>query len=117
VVQVVPSQLHLAFDERMVRQVLVQPRIVGTVGAGYGIDKIVVSPSYIVISGPRKHVEAVESATTDPIDVSGAIGSLSFSRHPYLSDPLIQVADSNSVRITIVTQKLPTVSSTPSRTE
>jgi YbbR domain-containing protein len=113
VVQVVPSQLHLAFDERFVRQVPIQPRVIGTVAAGYGINRIVVDPSTIVISGPKKQVEAVETATTDPIDVSGAEGSLTFSRHPYISDPLIQVADPHSVRITIVTQKLPTVSNAP----
>lgn len=110
VVQVVPSQVHMAFDERLVRQVPIQPRVIGTVGAGYSISGIVVDPSTIVISGPKKHVQAVDAATTDPVDVSGAVGPLAFSRHPYISDPLIQVADSNSVKITIMTQKLPTVS-------
>jgi YbbR domain-containing protein len=110
VVQVVPSQVHMAFDERLVRQVPIQPRVTGTVATGYGINRIVVDPSMIVISGPKKHVEGVETATTDPVDVSGAAGTLTFSRHPYISDPLIQVADSNSVKITIMTQKLATVS-------
>lgn len=118
VVQVVPSQLHLAFDERLVRQVPIQPRVVGAVRAGYAISRITVDPSTIVISGPKKHVEAVEAATTDPVDVNGAMGSLTFSRHPYISDPLIQLGDSNSVRISITLQKLPTVSSAgPQKTE
>jgi len=116
VVQVVPSELHLAFDERLVRQVTVQPRVTGAVGAGYGIARIVVEPSTIVISGPKRQVEAVQTATTDPMDVSGAVGTLTFSRHPYVSDPMVQVADSHSVRVTVVTQKLPTLSN-PSKTE
>src|SRR5580704_15808203 len=65
VVQVVPNQLHLNFDARLVRQVPVQPRIVGTFVSGYGIERVLVEPPTITISGPKKHVEAVESAITD----------------------------------------------------
>jgi len=110
VVQVVPSELHLAFDERLVRQIPIQPRVIGTPRAGYGITSVTVDPSTLLISGPKKHVTAIEAATTDPVDISGAMGPLTFSRHPYVSDPLIQVASSNSVRIIVTLQKLPTVS-------
>ncbi|MGA8489949.1 MAG: CdaR family protein [Terriglobales bacterium] len=106
VVQVVPSQLHLAFDTRLTRQVPVQPRVVGTFAPGYGIERIVVDPATITISGPKKHVEAVESAITDPIDVSGLINRVTFSRHPYVSDPLIQVASADPVHVTVIMQKV-----------
>lgn len=105
VVQVVPSQLHLTFDTRLTRQVPVQPRVVGTFAPGYGIDRIVVEPATITISGPKKHVEAVEAAITDPVDVSGAISRVMFSRHPYVSDPLIQVASADPVHVTVIMQK------------
>ncbi len=84
VVQIVPSQLHLSFDTRLTRQVPVQPRVVGTFASGYGIDRVVVDPATITISGPKKHVEAVEAAITDPVDVSGAISRVTFSRHAYV---------------------------------
>jgi YbbR domain-containing protein len=106
VVQVVPSQLHLLFDTRLTRQIPVQPRVVGTFASGYGIERVVVEPATITISGPKKHVEAVESAITDPMDVSGAISRVTFSRHPYVSDPLIQVASSDPVHVTVIMQKL-----------
>jgi YbbR domain-containing protein len=106
VVQVVPSQLHLMFDTRLTRQIPVQPRVVGTFASGYGIERVVVEPATITISGPKKHVEAVESAITDPMDVSGAISRVTFSRHPYVSDPLIQVASSDPVHVTVIMQKL-----------
>src|SRR5271170_2199645 len=64
VVQVVPSQVHLSFDSRLTRQVPVQPRVVGTFAPGYNIERIEVDPATITISGPQKHVEAVESAIT-----------------------------------------------------
>ena len=106
VVQVVPNQLHLTFDARLIRQVPVQPRIVGTFVSGYSIERVLVEPPTITISGPKKHVEAVESAITDPVDVSGAITRATFSRHAYVSDALIQVASPDPVRVTVIMQKV-----------
>ncbi len=107
VVQVVPSQFHLTFDTRLTRQVPVQPRVVGTFAPGYNIERVEVDPSTITISGPKKHVEAVESAITDPIDVSGSMSQVTFRRHAYVPDPLIQVASSDPVRVTVIMQKVP----------
>ena len=95
-----------SFDARLTRQVPVQPRVVGTFAPGYTIERVVVDPAVITISGPKKHVEAVESAITDPIDVSGAMSQLTVRRHPYVSDPLIQVASADPVRVTIIMQKV-----------
>jgi YbbR domain-containing protein len=102
VVQVVPSEVHLAFDSRMTKEVPVQPRITGTFATGYKIGQVLVSPSTVTITGPKKHVEAVDAATTDPIDVTGDISRAGFTRHPYVSDPLIQVNTTDPVRITVI---------------
>jgi len=102
VVQIVPSEVHLSFDSRMTRQVPVQPRIMGNFATGYRIGQVLVDPSTVMITGPQKRVEAVEAATTDPIDVSGDINRASFMRHPYISDPLVQVSNPAPVRITVI---------------
>jgi YbbR domain-containing protein len=102
VVQVVPSEVHLTFDSRMSKEVPVQPRITGTFATGYKIGQVLVSPSTVTITGPKKHVEAVDAATTDPINVTGDISRASFTRHPYVSDPLIQVNTTDPVRITVI---------------
>jgi YbbR domain-containing protein len=107
VVQVVPSEIHIAFDQRLTRQVPVQPRVIGTFAQGYQIGQIVVDPSAITISGPKKRVEAVEAATTDPIDVSGTMERNTFVRHAYVPDPLVQVTRTDPVRITIIMSKVP----------
>src|SRR5580700_4481705 len=106
VVQVVPSQFHLAFDARLTRQVPVEPRVIGTFVPGYSIERIAVDPAIITISGPKQHVEAVESAITDPVDVSGDINRATFTRHAYVSDALIQVASPDPVRVTVIMQKV-----------
>jgi len=105
IVQVVPSDVHLAFDLRLTRDVPVQPRVVGSFAEGYKIGQIQVEPPTVRVVGPKQRVEAIDSATTDPIDVTGAIARMTFVRHPYVTDPLIQVASPDPVRITILMEK------------
>jgi YbbR domain-containing protein len=104
VVQIVPSQLHLAFDTRLTREVEVHPRVTGG-------SVVKVEPSRITITGPQHHVEKVDAAITDPIDASGASGSASFITNAYVGDPLVQVMQPTSIRVTVAVQKLG--SSTP----
>jgi len=106
IVQVVPSDVHLAFDLRTTREIPVQPRVIGSFAAGYKIGQIQVEPSTVLVAGPKQRVEAIESATTDPMDITGAITRMTFMRHPYVQDPLIQVANPDPVRITILMEKL-----------
>jgi YbbR domain-containing protein len=106
VVQVVPNQFHLTFDARLTRQIPVQPRVVGIFVSGYGIERVLVDPATITISGPKKHVEAIESAITDPVDVTGLMARATFARHAYVSDALIQVASPDPVRVTVIMQKV-----------
>ncbi|MBV8772153.1 MAG: hypothetical protein JO166_07475, partial [Deltaproteobacteria bacterium] len=70
VAQVVPSEVHLAFDARLARHVPVRPRVIGSFASGYSIARIEAQPDVVEIVGPKKNIEAVESAITDPVDVS-----------------------------------------------
>jgi hypothetical protein len=102
VVQVVPSQLHLAFDTRMTREVEIHPRV-----TGFGDDEVTfkTDPPRITITGPRHHVEKIEEATTDPIDATGTRGSAVFTTNVYVADPLVQVVQTTSIRVTVLVQK------------
>ena len=91
VMQVVPSQLHLAFDTRMNREVEIHPRVTGNFAEGEQIVKVDADPPRITITGPRHHVEKIDAATTDPIDATGTLGSAVFTTNVYVSDPLVQV--------------------------
>ncbi len=102
VVQIVPSQFHIAFDNAITRSVPVKPRVIGNFAPGYEIAQILVDPPTIAITGPQKHVEGVDAAITDPIDASGLTQQANFVRHAYVSDPLIQVASPNPVRVTVI---------------
>ncbi|HZQ24530.1 MAG TPA: CdaR family protein [Terriglobales bacterium] len=105
VVQIVPGQLHMTFDMRMIRQVEVRPRVTGTFASGLRIAQVLADPAFITISGPRRQVESAESATTDPVDVSGTVERASFITHAYVSDPLIQVVRPKPIRVTVIMER------------
>jgi hypothetical protein len=106
VVQVVPSNVHLAFDLRLTKEIPVQPRVSGSSGNNYQIARTQSEPATVTISGPKQRVEVIQSATTDPIDLSEAMGKTTFMRHAYVSDPLVQVTSTEPVRITVTVEKI-----------
>ena len=105
VVQIVPSQLHLAFDTRLTREVEVHTRVTGIFAEGEQIVRVEADPARITITGPRRHVERIDAATTDPIDATGTRGSAVFTSNVYVSDPLVQIENATAVRVTVVLQK------------
>jgi hypothetical protein len=111
VVQIVPSQLHLAFDTRLSRDVEVHPRVTGNFASGEQIVRVDADPSRITIIGPSHHVERIDAATTDPIDATGTLGSAVFTTNVYVSDPLVQVEQATTIRVTVVVQKVGTATS------
>lgn len=106
IVQVVPSQLHLAFDTRMSREVEIHPRVTGNFAGGEQIVRVDADPPRITITGPRHHVEKVDAATTDPVDATGTRGSAVFTTNVYVPDPLVQVLETTSIRVTVLVQKV-----------
>lgn len=106
VMQVVPSQLHLSFDTRLTRDVEIHPRVTGNFAAGEQITKVDVDPPRITITGPKHHVEKVDAATTDPLDATGTRGSAVFTTNVYVPDPLVQVVQPTSIRVTVVVEKV-----------
>jgi YbbR domain-containing protein len=106
VVQVVPGQVHLSFDTRLTREVEIHARVTGTFVEGEQISKVLVDPQTITITGPQHHVENVDAATTDPVDVSGTTSHATFVTMVYVPDPLVQVVNPAPVRVTVVMEKI-----------
>lgn len=105
VVQVVPGQVHLAFDTRLTRTVEIHPRVTGNFVPGEEIGKVLVDPQNVTITGPRHHVELVDAVTTDPVDASGTRTQATFTTSVYVSDALVQVVQPTPVRVTVIMEK------------
>ncbi len=102
VVQIIPGQFHLSFDNRASRVVEIRPRVIGNFANGMRVEQVIADPSQVMIAGPQRRVEAVEAATTDPVDVSGAMTRASFVTQAYVPDPLIQVVHPTPIRVTVI---------------
>ena len=105
VAQIVPSQVRLSFDVGLRREVPIHPRVIGSFAPGYRIKDVLSEPAYITISGPKQRVEAVEAATTDPVDVSGNMGRSTFTTNTFVSDPLVQIVRPSPIRVTVIMEK------------
>jgi diadenylate cyclase len=102
VVQVTPPYFHVSFDNRATRVVEVRPRVTGNYASGMQVAQVIADPPTVTITGPRRHVEAAEAATTDPIDASGAMTQVAIVTQAYVPDPLIQVVHPAPVRVTVI---------------
>jgi YbbR domain-containing protein len=105
VVQIIPGQFRLSFDQRMTRTVEIRPRVNGTFARGMQVRQVSADPPNLTITGPRRRVEAVEAATTDPVDASGTMTRASFTTQAYVTDPLIQVVHPMPVRVTVIMER------------
>jgi YbbR domain-containing protein len=102
VVQIIPGQFHLSFDNRATRVIEVRPRVTGTFAGGMRVAQVIADPANIEIIGPRRRLDAVEAAITDPVDVSGVMTRASFVTQAYVPDPLIQVVHPTPIRVTVI---------------
>jgi YbbR domain-containing protein len=102
VVQIIPGQFHLSFDNRAKRTVEVRARVTGNFASGLRVAQVIADPATVLISGPQRRVEAVDAAITDPVDASGAVTRATFVTQAYVSDPLIQVVHPTPIRVTVI---------------
>lgn len=106
VVQIVPSQFHISFDQNATRSVTVRPRVIGSLLSGYAIGNVFANPEQITIEGPAKRVSAIENAITDPVDATGVVGQATFTTHAYVADPLVRVQKPQPIHVTVTTEKI-----------
>lgn len=102
VVQIIPGQFHLSFDSRDTRTIEVHPRVTGNFANGMRVAQVNADPAEVTVTGPRRRVEALEAASTDPVDASGTMSSASFLTQVYVADPLIQIVHPKPIRVTVI---------------
>src|SRR5271169_2237141 len=103
--RVVPAQMHIEFSPSATRTVDVRPRVLGAFVTGYGITAVTADPATILIEGPENRVNAIDTAITDPVDVTGVVGKATFTTHAYVPDPLVRVQHPAPIHVTVTTGK------------
>lgn len=105
VVQIIPGQFHLSFDTRDTRTIDIRPRVTGNFASGMHVAQVIADPPNIMVMGPRGRVEALEAASTDPVDASGTMTRASFLTQVFVADPLIQVVHPTPIRVTVIMER------------
>lgn len=101
-----PAQVRFTFDTRMEREVPVRVNFAGEGANGYKVESFVVEPSTLKIEGAASHVEAMNQAPTDPVDVSNAVGTQAFRVTAFSSDPFVRIVSPPLVTVTVTMKKM-----------
>jgi hypothetical protein len=104
-VRAIPPDVHFQFERRAVRTVAVVPRFRGEGTGGYTVAQVSVEPKQIEIVGPASRVARASEAVTDPVDVSGVVGSQEFRVNAYVQDPFVRLEGSPLVTVTVMMKK------------
>ena len=77
-----PAAVTLRLDREITKQVPVKVETQNLLPDGYEIEKTVVTPATVVLSGPAQILDGVESVPTAPVDLDGRIRSINKRRVP-----------------------------------
>lgn len=74
VASIVPSEVHVEFEPRVLRDVPVQPILEGQPAEGFRVVKVTALPARVRVDGAKGAVEAIERVPTRPLRVTDARG-------------------------------------------
>lgn len=101
----VPSRLFLQFDRRVTKEVPVRVEMTGLPAEGYLVTSRQATPPNVRVSGPEMRLRALESAVTDPVDVSGRTAGLEAQLNAYVTDPALQLESPSLVTVQVTIEK------------
>jgi YbbR domain-containing protein len=104
-VRAVPAEARFEFERRTDGTVPVTVRFRGEGENGHTVASFFVSPSALDVTGPSSHVKSVAAATTDPVDVSRAQGTVSIPVNAYVGDPYVRFRTQSLVVVTVTMKK------------
>jgi YbbR domain-containing protein len=101
VTKITPNKVRLRFEQSARKVVKVHPRILGKPAEGHTIVEVVSQPDHAELEGPASHLTALESISTDGLDVSGRASTFSARLHLYIEDPLVRLADNQEILVEV----------------
>ena len=70
VASIVPSEVHVEFEPRVVREVPVQPILEGQPAEGFRVARVSAEPSMVRVDGAKSAVVAIERVPTRPLRIT-----------------------------------------------
>ncbi len=104
-VRAVPSEVRLTLERRAERSVPVETQFMHQGAGGYEVTAYRVTPPQMLIAGPGSHVGAVRAVATDPIDLSGVVGTAEFRVNVFVNDAFVRFVSKPQVAVTVNVKK------------
>jgi YbbR domain-containing protein len=104
-VRAIPSQLRVRFARRKSKEVPVELRFTSAPPSGYAVVREEVTPRTIRIAGPEARIDAMESAQTDAIDLSGVTATREFHVNTFVADPQLWLESSPVVQVRLTIER------------
>lgn len=95
--RVEPIELVVTIEEKAQKRVEVSPRFKGSLLSGYELVQYYVTPSLVVVEGPRSKIERLYSIPTEEIDLTGKKENFTLEVRLLKSDPLLSFPNGDSV--------------------
>jgi YbbR domain-containing protein len=101
-VNAAPAQLHFVFENRAAKSVPVTLHWSGILPAGMQLTAAHADPAEMTIEGPASHVRAVQSISTDPIDLGHLHDGEVVATSPFLEEPLVRFQNFRAVHVRVI---------------
>jgi len=96
-----PASVTLRLDREITKQVPVKVDTQNILPDGYEIEKMVITPATVEISGPAQRLGKIDSIRTIPIDLDGRIRSINQRRLPLVTHAQMTGVDLNPKSVTL----------------
>jgi hypothetical protein len=104
-VRAIPAQIRFEFERRTSVDVPVQVRFAGKLGNGYELQRYEVDPKTLTLIGPENHVNKIDYAVTDPIDLTSVVARAEFHVNAFVPDPHVRFDGVAAVTVRVIVEK------------
>jgi YbbR domain-containing protein len=101
-VNAAPAQLHFVFENRVTKTVPIALKWSGTLPPGQRLTAAQPEPAEMAVEGPASHVRAVQSISTDPIDLGHLHDGEVVTTSPFIEEPLVRFRNFQPVRVRVI---------------
>lgn len=101
VLRIEPASIKLRIEPTRTRVIPIEPRFIGKLATGLEIYRALPDPATVEIAGPESHVNQIERAPTESIQLEGRTASFTTVVDVDVPDHAIRVTTPSSIKISV----------------
>jgi len=101
VTQVDPATVTVLLERAGSLSLPIEPLVEGTPAPGFVRGQVTVDPPRVIVVGPVSRLEAVTSATTEPVSVEGATKDVTATVNIGVADSELRLLEARTARVTV----------------